>query len=405
MFIRGNPNNPGASTPPRFLICLGGERQNLSQTAADGSNWRAGHHRSRESADCPRDGEPGLDAPFRLRTGADAERFRIRGDPPTHPELLDYLALKFVESGWSLKKLHRLIMTSAAYRQASADNEAARKVDPENQLLWRMNRRRLEIESLRDSMLAAAGRLDLTAGRSPVFTDGATVGTATLGVRLHRTRPHPGLLSAFDFASPDQHAPLRFVTTVPQQALFFLNSPFVAEQSRGAGRARRNRAAATPSTKIAQLYRLVFGREPGNAGIGGGLQVRFRRAARPGRQRRVIAVAIRHGRFDAADGRVTSFTPFPTFVSDRWQGGGIPAGCPFGKAVLRAAGGEPGEQPDQAVIRRWVSPVSGTMSIEGTLRHGQPAVPYGDGVRGRIVSSRHGELASWSVNGRARKPG
>ena len=70
-----------------------------------------------------------------------------------------------------------------------------------------------------------------------------------------------------------------------------------------------------------------------------------------------------------------------------------------GKAVLRAAGGEPGEQPDQAVVRRWVSPVSGKLNIEGTLRHGQPAVPYGDGVRGRIVSSRHGELASWSVNG------
>ena len=70
-----------------------------------------------------------------------------------------------------------------------------------------------------------------------------------------------------------------------------------------------------------------------------------------------------------------------------------------GKASIRAAGGEPGWQPDQAVVRRWVSPVSGKLSIEGTLQHGQPAVPYGDGVRGRIVSSRDGELASWSVNG------
>jgi hypothetical protein len=70
-----------------------------------------------------------------------------------------------------------------------------------------------------------------------------------------------------------------------------------------------------------------------------------------------------------------------------------------GKAVIRATGGEPGWQPDQAVIRRWVSPVSGKLIIEGTLQHGQPAIPYGDGVRGRIVSSRDGELASWSVNG------
>ena len=103
--------------------------------------------------------------------------------------------------------------------------------------------------------------------------------------------------------------------------------------------------------------------------------------------------------FDAAGGRVESFTPFAVFVSDRWQGGSVLPASRGGKAVLRAAGGEPGEQPDEAVVRRWVSPVSGTLSIEGTLRHGQPAVPYGDGVRGHIVSSRHGELASWSVNG------
>ena len=105
------------------------------------------------------------------------------------------------------------------------------------------------------------------------------------------------------------------------------------------------------------------------------------------------------GDFRDDNGHIDSFTPFTVFVSDRWQGGSVLPASRSGKAVLRAAGGEPGEHSDQAVIRRWVSPLSGTLSIEGTLRHGQPAVPYGDGVRGRIVSSRHGELASWSVNG------
>src|SRR5262249_11917452 len=99
-----------------------------------------------------------------VRTPSD---FGFRGDPPTHPELLDYLAGKFVESGWSLKKLHQLIMTSAAYRQPSGDNETARKMAPENQLLWRRNRRRLEIKCVRDSMPAAAGRLALTPGGVP----------------------------------------------------------------------------------------------------------------------------------------------------------------------------------------------------------------------------------------------
>jgi hypothetical protein len=182
-----------------------------------------------------------------VRTASD---FGFRGDPPTHPELLDYLAVKFVESGWSLKHLHRLIMTSAAYRQASADNEAARKLDPENQLVWKMNRQRLEIECVRDSMVAAAGRLDLTAGGVPfsLTAEPSTPRRSVYGF-IERGRI-PALLSAFDFASPDQHAPLRFVTTVPQQALFFLNSPFVAEQSNALANRSEIAAASSPSEKI-----------------------------------------------------------------------------------------------------------------------------------------------------------
>ncbi len=137
-------------------------------------------------------------------------------------------------------------MTSATYRQAGIDNEAARKIDPENQLLWRMNRQRLEIESLRDSMLAVAGRLDLTAG-GPPFALTAQPSTPRRSVYGYIERGRvPGMLSAFDFASPDQHAPMRHVTTVPQQALFLLNSPFVAEQAQyvveSAGSARRRNA-------------------------------------------------------------------------------------------------------------------------------------------------------------------
>ena len=210
VFVRGNPNNPGALAPPRFLSCLGGGddkvfrngsgRLELAQAIIDPANPLAArvivnrvwmHHFGF-----------GI-----VRTPSD---FGFRGDPPTHPELLDYLAVKFVESGWSLKKLHRLIMTSAAYRQASADNEAARKLDPENQLLWRMNRRRLEIESVRDSMLAAAGRLDLTAGGVPfpLTAEPSTPRRSVYGF-IERGRI-PALLNAFDFASPDQHAPLRY---------------------------------------------------------------------------------------------------------------------------------------------------------------------------------------------------
>jgi hypothetical protein len=399
VFLRGNPNNPGEPAPPRFLTCLGG---------SDSKAFRNGSGRL-ELARAIIDPENPLTARVivnrvwmqhfgfgLVRTPSD---FGFRGETPTHPELLDYLAVEFVRSGWSLKKLHRLIMTSAAYRQSSADNEAARKADPENHLLWRMNRRRLEIENVRDSMLLAAGRLDLAAGGVPYsLTAQPSVPRRSVYGFIERGRV-PSLLSAFDFASPDQHAPMRFVTTVPQQALFFLNSPFVAEQARYLAARPEVAAAATPTAKIQQLYRFVFGRTPAPDELDAGLKFISQGAEETLPETSASAWQYGVGVYRADTGALESFEPFSVFNSDQWQGGATLPAARFGKAMLRAAGGEPGEQPNQAVIRRWVSPVSGTLSIEGTLRHGQPAVPYGDGVRGRIVSSRQGELASWNVNG------
>jgi hypothetical protein len=396
VFIRGNPNNPGAPTPPRFLSCLDSEEQvftkgsgrlELAQKIIDPANpltarvlvnrvWM--HHFGF-----------GL-----VRTPSD---FGFRGDRPTHPELLDYLALKFIESGWSMKKLHKLIMTSAAYRQASADNEAGRKVDPDNLLLWRMNRRRLEIESLRDSMLAAAGRLDLSMGGVPfALTAQPSVPRRSVYGFIERGRV-PALLSAFDFASPDQHAPMRYVTTVPQQALFFLNSPFVAEQARHIAK-NVERAHSNPEARVEAIYRTIFRRSPDKWELEAG--VRYITQASESKSRTVESPwSYGIGEYQPSSERVLSFRAFSTFVPERWQGGAALPAANFGKASLGATGGEPGERSNESVIRRWTSPVSGKLNIEGSLRHGQPAVPYGDGVRGRIVSSRHGELASWSVNG------
>ena len=282
-----------------------------------------------------------------------------------------------------------MIVMSATYRQSSADNEAGRQADPENQLLWRMNRQRLEIESLRDAMLAVAGRLDLTVGGLPFsLTALPSVPRRSVYGFIERGRV-PGLLSAFDFASPDQHVPMRFTTTVPQQALFFLNSPFVAEQSRAiAARLSGGDAAG----RVRQIFRWIFGREPELHELNLGLKF-------VAQSDDATAAVGKPTPWQYGIGGNGSFTPFPTFVDERWQGGSLLPAENFGKAVLRPAGGEPGERPDQAVVLRWMSPEAGKLSIEGTLRHGQGAVPYGDGVHGRIVSSRDGELASWTVNG------
>lgn len=406
VFVRGNPANPGAATPPRFLSALGGTDEKIFR---DGSGRL-------ELARAIADRENPLTARVivnrvwmhhfgfgLVRTPSD---FGFRGDPPTHPELLDYLAVKFVESGWSLKKLHRLIMLSATYRQAAGNNDEARKIDPENLLLWRMNRRRLEVESLRDSLLAAAGRLDSTAGGVP-FALTAQPSTPRRSVYGYIERGRiPGMLSAFDFASPDQHAPMRHLTTVPQQALYLLNSPFVAEQARFIAAAMETGSSeAVPENvvpeKIRRLYRALFGRDPQRWETDAGLRFLDKAASSTDARHQIPVSAWQYGTgtYRADIGRTELFTRFTTFVPDRWQGGAALPAASTGKASLTGAGGEPGEQPNQAVVLRWVSPVSGKIGIEGTLRHGQPAVPYGDGVRGRIVSSRLGELASWSVNG------
>jgi hypothetical protein len=147
-----------------------------------------------------------------------------------------------------------------------------------------------------------------------------------------------------------------------------------------------------PPAKIRHLYRWVFGREPEQRALDAGL--RFMAEGSDGAAPAGPPSPWHYGIGEPGgdDGRIVSFTPFPVFVADRWQGGSVLPATQFGKAVLRAAGGEPGDESSQSVILRWVSPVSGTIGIEGTLRHNQPAVPYGDGVRGHIVSGR---LGNW----------
>jgi hypothetical protein len=194
-----------------------------------------------------------------VRTPSD---FGVRSEPPTHPELLDYLALRFIEDGWSLKKLHRRIMLSAVYQQASDYNPVASKLDPDNSLLWRMNRRRLDFESMRDSLLAVAGRLDRTVGGRPVdITGDSTVARRTIYGFIDRQNL-PGMFRSFDFASPDTHSPMRFTTTVPQQALFMMNSPFAINQARALASRPDVAQESEPARRVERLYRVLYGRSP-----------------------------------------------------------------------------------------------------------------------------------------------
>ena len=181
------------------------------------------------------------------------------GERPSHPELLDWLAGEFVARGWSLKQMHRLIMTSAAYRQAAvrAPSAVARLKDPENRLLWRMNTRRLEIEPIRDAMLSASGELNTAMGGPGVA---ATEPRRAIYTKVMRNSREP-LFDAFDAPDGSNTTPTRNVTITPTQSLMLINGAWTLARARALA-GRLERGAGSDSARIDLAYRLVFGRPP-----------------------------------------------------------------------------------------------------------------------------------------------
>jgi hypothetical protein len=284
VFVRGNPSNPGPEVPRQFLAVLAGENR---QPFRKGS----GRLELAEAIASPRNPLTARVIVNRVwmqyfgsglvRTASD---FGLRSDPPTDPELLDYLAARFMAEGWSLKNLHRSITLSSTYQQASDDNSAGLGVDPGNQLLWKMNRRRLDFEAVRDSLLAAAARLDETAGGQSVDIVSEPWTTRRTVYGFVERQNLPNLFRTFDFAGPDTTSPGRFMTTIPQQALFMLNSGFVVQQAEWL-----TRLAVLPITgdveKIRSLYKRLYQREPSPNELSLGLKfVEAKAAAASGQQ-------------------------------------------------------------------------------------------------------------------------
>jgi len=261
IFLRGNPNNRGPRVPrqaPRLIapnagpFRQGSGRLELAQAIVHPNNPltsrvmvnRVWMH---------------LFGKGLVRTPSD---FGLRSEPPTHPELLDYLAVQFVRDQWSIKRLIRRIMLSATYQQSSQAEPTVIQRDPDNLYLARQNRRRLDFEALRDAMLAATDRLDRTLYGRPInILAQPTSNRRTIYAFMDRS-DFATLFRAFDVASPDQHAPLRYETTVPQQALFLLNAPWVLHNAKAAAQHYTVRLAPTPRDQIAALYRLLLARYP-----------------------------------------------------------------------------------------------------------------------------------------------
>jgi hypothetical protein len=272
VFVRGNPGQPGERVPRRFLRILAGDQA----PAYRHGSGRLELAKSITAADNPLTSRVIVNRAWMHHFGeplvATPNDFGTRSSPPSHPELLDYLAFTFRARGWSLKDLHRTIMLSRAYQQASFDRPDCRKIDPENRLLWRAHRRRLDLEAMRDSLLYVSGRLDATMHGRPVDVANDPLNRRRTVYGLVDRQSLPGLFRTFDFANPDQSAERRPYTTVPQQALFGMNSPFVIEQAKSLA-ARPELGGPIPAPEsIKRLYRIVLARDPEPAELQAGLR-------------------------------------------------------------------------------------------------------------------------------------
>jgi hypothetical protein len=394
VFKRGNANTPGEEVPRQFLEVLAGpDRKPFTQ-----GSGRLEMARAIVSRDNPLTARVFVNRVWMYHFGAPLVRtpsdFGLRSDPPTNPALLDYLAARFMADGWSIKKLHKLVMLSGAYQQSSEDNPKSARIDPGNQLFWKMNRRRLDFESMRDTLLAVSGRIDLTAGGRAVDLTTEPFTTRRTVYGFVERQNLPGLFRTFDFASPDATSPQRFATTVPQQALFLMNSPFVVQQAKSLLQREEVKSAGTEEQKLQQLYQIAYQRAPDAD------EMKLARAFVQTQSVAADPVAetpawqYGFGQFDEATRRVKQFTPLPYYNGYAWQGGTNLPDPKLGWVILNADGGHVGNDLNHAAIRRWRAPLDGRIDITGELDHPSEK---GDGVRARIVSSRKGELGQWAA--------
>ena len=261
VFLRGNPGSKGMSVPRQFLSVLStGKRKPFSN-----GSGRLEMAQAIVASDNPLTARVMVNRVWMHLFGQGLvdtpSDFGVRAESPSHPELLDYLAAEFVSSGWSVKRLIRSILISNTYQQGENVNSEHAVMDPSNRLLWQMNRRRLDLEAMRDSILAVCGNLDLKQrGRSEKIENKPNANRRTIYGFIDRQNL-PGLFRTFDFAGPDTTCGRRFTTTIPQQSLYLLNSPFIEAQARHLVESNRVKSVVGEE-RICEIFRQVYQRDP-----------------------------------------------------------------------------------------------------------------------------------------------
>jgi hypothetical protein len=391
IFRRGSPHNPGDKVPRRFLTALskadaepfrdGSGRLELANAIADRTNPLTGrvavnriwmHLFGQGLVESPSD-------------------FGVRTAPPTHPELLDYLTASFVEHNWSLKSLVRQMVSSNTWQQSSDRRPDAEKADPENRLLARMPRTRLDFEAHRDAVLAVTGRMDRTiGGRSADIAADSNSLRRTIYARIDRQNL-PGLFRTFDLPNPDAHAARRFETSVPQQALYQLNNPFMMNRSVDLAELTKSTASdVDPALRIRQLFTLILRRDPDNQELREMTEFLKKIQAEQSKAGSQSGWSYGYGRLDESKAALTQFTIFPFAGEGKWQGSATLPDPTLGWTSLHKQGGHTGGNLDRCAVRRWTADVDCRVAVNGVVRHGNE---QGDGIRFRIIKPDGGFVA------------
>jgi hypothetical protein len=424
ILIKGNPGNRGSVVPRQFLEIVAGPNR---KPFRDGSG-RLELARAIANEENPLTARVAVNRIWIHHFGeglvSTPDDFGLRSEPPTHPELLDYLAAEFMEGAtvetlkdlsvegddsastvqrfsgstsrpWSIKSMHRLIMLSATYQQSSDENPRFAQIDPGNKYYWQMNRRRLDFEALRDTILYIGGRLDLAMGGPGVRLDVEPYPTRrTVYAFIDRARL-PGMLQSFDFANPDLTTGKRSETIVPQQALFMMNSPLVVEQARNLTLRPDFKGKTSAEEKIKLLYQLIYQRRPTDVELKLALDYVRGESTVTAANAGQLAWEYGYGEFNPAEKRVEDFVQLATFNGRAWVMGNRQNAGRVGNVILTATGGQPGSGIQHGAVRRWTARRDGFISVDGTF--GQQSKSAGDAVRGWIVSSGTGLLGAYSA--------
>lgn len=390
VFIRGNASRRGEVAPRGFLAIASAGRPT---TFTQGSG-RLELGKAIVARDNPLTARVMVNRVWMHHFGEGLVRsvsdFGVQGEHPTHPELLDWLASWFMDQGWSLKALHKLIVTSEAYQRSSSHPhpETCQPIDPENRLLWEMPRRRLDFETLRDSMLTATGLLDpRIGGRGEDLFKPPFSRRRTLYAFIDRQNLDP-VFRHFDFANPQEHTGKRQRTTIPMQALFALNSDFFKAQARALLNRPDVVASSNPVDKIRSMNRAVFARDPDSDETQMGLAFidsYVKTAAGRTNQQTLSTWQYGYGGWNSVEKKAV-FQAMPHWSGDRWQIGDRFPVTNDPRSYLnwtRTGGSHPGNGELNAAVVRWTAP--GNMRIRITGKLTRPAVNLGDGIRWRLL--------------------